>query len=264
VNITEQLKLARAPIIEAVVDIDCTMPPGFDLAALEKSAREAFRDIYPKLRQQFVQEHQFRISTDSPPKTSVRHEIQAFQFRQEDEKQLVQIRAQGYSFNRLAPYGSLDDYLPEIERTWNLFRFLTLPTQVRAVRLRYINRLDLPMRDGKVNVADYFKDAPRIPADTNLSIGGFLNQRFAVEAETAHEANIVLSSQPPERDKLPVIFDISVGASGTEQPENWTWISGKIISLRALKNRIFKSTLTDQCLNLFQRSDSAALQVSQS
>jgi hypothetical protein len=33
------VKLAKPPIAEAVVDINCDMPPSFELAALEKPAR---------------------------------------------------------------------------------------------------------------------------------------------------------------------------------------------------------------------------------
>ncbi len=251
-NTAEPFKLARAPIIEAVIDIDCAMPPGFDLVALEKTAAEGLKATYPKLTQQLVQEHQFETSPDSPPKMSVRHGLQALQFRNSDDKQLIQIRSQGYSFNRLAPYGSLDDYLPEIERTWAIFRNLTLPTQIRVVRLRYINRLDLPILSKDVKVADYIKNAPEVPPGTNLSLRGFLSQRLTVESETGHEANIVLSSQPAQCDAFPIIFDICVGALGPEEPENWTWISKKIISLRDLKNRIFTNTLTEKCLNLYQ------------
>ena len=78
---------------------------------------------------------------------SVRRGIQALQFLHADEKQLVQVRAQGFSFNRLAPYTSLDDYLPEIERTWHLFVGLASPVQIRVVQLRYINRI--PCRRGR-------------------------------------------------------------------------------------------------------------------
>lgn len=255
---TEPFKLARAPIIEAVVDIDCAMPPGFDLAALRDLAREKFREPYWKVRQQLVQELQSRF--EESPKLSIRHGLQALQFLQEDEKQLIQVRAQGFSFNRLAPYGSLDEYLPEIERTWNLFRSLASPAQIRVVRLRYINRIPIPMADGKVNLSDYIKDSPQLPTETNLSMAGFLNQRSALEPDTGHEANIVMTSEPLQANNLPLIFDICVGASGAEQAENWTWISGKIISLRALKNRIFKNTLTERCLNLFQHSESAVPQ----
>ena len=81
------------------------------------------------------------------PALSIKHGVQALQFLQDDERQLVQVRVQGFSFNRLAPYTSLDDYLPEIKRTWGLYVDLVKPVQVRQIRVRYINRILLPMTE---------------------------------------------------------------------------------------------------------------------
>src|SRR3989304_10149994 len=130
-------KLRTPPIVEAVFDVDCDLPPGFDLVALEGPTRAKFGDQYPKLQTQFIQEFEIRADADATPNMSTRRAVQAFQCRQEDEKQLVQVRAQGFSFNRLAPYSSLDDYLPEIERTWRLYIELAKPVQIRLIRLRY-------------------------------------------------------------------------------------------------------------------------------
>jgi hypothetical protein len=52
---------------------------------------------------------------------------------------------------------------------------------------------------------------------------------------------------------LPLIFDITVESKKTGEVENWSWISGQIQALRVLKNRVFKNTLTEKCLNLFQQ-----------
>src|SRR5947209_7851959 len=127
------LKLTKAPIVEAVLEIECDLPPGQEIGTLEGPARELFRDHYPKLRTQLIQEHQIEAKADEPPKVSVRRGIQAFMFFQQDEKQLVQVRAQGFSFNRLAPYSGLDDYLLEMERTWRLFVRLAAPIQTRLI-----------------------------------------------------------------------------------------------------------------------------------
>jgi uncharacterized protein (TIGR04255 family) len=186
------------------------------------------------------------------PQLSIRHGIQAFQFLHADEKQLVQVRAQGFSFNRLAPYTSLDDYLPEIKRTWQLFVGLASPVKTRAVQLRYINRILLPTVAGRVELSDYLKIGPRLPDEEKLMFVGFLNQHAAVETDTGNQANIVLTTQPQEKDKLPVIFDNCVRSAGTAEPEDWPWILARILSLRALKNRIFGNTLTERCLNLFR------------
>ena len=72
----------------------------------------------------------------------------------------MQVRAQGFSFNRLAPYSGLDDYLPEIERTWSLYVDLASPVQIRAIRLRYINRILLPLAANTVDLDEYLKIGP--------------------------------------------------------------------------------------------------------
>ena len=121
-NVSElELKLTKAPIVEAVLDIDCDMPPAFDVAALEESVRDAFRTEYPKFQTHYLEQHHFESKAHEPMKHSAKRAIQAFRLLDDSERQLVQVMAQGFSFNRLAPYTSLDDYLPVIQRTWELF-----------------------------------------------------------------------------------------------------------------------------------------------
>lgn len=249
----ERLQQIRIPpIVEAVLDIDCDMPPAFDLAALEPSAHDALRQHYPNLRKQFIQEHRFVAPINGAPKMTSKQGIQALQFLQDGERQLVQVRVQGFSFNRLAPYVSLDDYLPEMERTWRLFVGFAAPVQVRLVRLRCINRILLPVTAGRVELDDYLKLGPRLADEEKLTFAGFLNQHSAVEAGTENRVNIVLATQPQESDNLPVIFDIESFRSVDGEPSDWSLLRSRIQSLRELKNLVFEKTLTDKCLKLFQ------------
>jgi len=246
------LKLKAPPIVEAVLDIDCDMPPGFDLPVLEALSRDTYSDRYPKFRMQLMRELQVEATPDREPNVTTKQGIQALQVLQEDEKQLVQIRVQGFSFNRLAPYSSLDDYLPEMERTWRLFVKLVAPVQVRAVRLRYINRILLPLTSGQIKLEDYLKLGPQLPDEDKLNLIGFLNQHSAVEIDTGNQVNIILAAQPQENDKLPLVLDIETFRLGNGEPDDWTSIASKIQSLRRLKNIVFEKSLTAQCLNLFQ------------
>ena len=248
-----EYKLPHPPIVEAVLDFECDLPPGQHVASLESRARDCFSDRYPKFRTQFVQVHQIAAKPGESPEVSVQHNVQALQFLQDDEKQLVQVRMEGFSFNRLAPYGSLDDYLPEIERAWRLYVGLAKPVQIREIRMRYINRILLPLVDGQTELEEYLNVAPRLPLENKLTFVGFLNQHAAIEVETGNRVNIVLTTQPPEGDKLPLIFVNSVVSTDPGQPEDWPWILAKIQALRDLKNRIFRRTLTDKCLNLFRQ-----------
>lgn len=243
--------LANPPIIEAVVDIDCDLPPAQDLGALEVPARNALQDRYPKFRAKFVQEHKVQAPADTSLTLSVRRGLQALQFIEDDERQLVQIRATGFSFNRLAPYTSLDDYLPEIQRTWEIFVALASPLLLRQIHLRYINRIVLPLQERQVNLDDYLKTAPRLPDEERLRTLRFLDQHVVLDTESGNSVNIILASQPPEGEKQPVILDIEAVAETSGEPKDWRSIVAVVQSLRSLKNHVFQRTLTEECLKLF-------------
>ncbi len=249
------LKLAYPPIVEAVLDIECDVPPAQQLGELEQSALAQFRDGYPVLQKQFAQDYAVQLAPNAAPAVSPGSgaRITALQFLQEDKKQLVQVREQGFSFNRLAPYGSFDDYVPEIARRWRQYIEVAAPVAVRTIRLRYINRIRLPTDGGRVELGTYFRFPPQLPEPKEFTLTGFLQQYQAVEINTGHQINLVITPQPMEGDKLPVILDNGVAVQEKGEPDNWDWILDQISKLRVLKNRIFQRELTEQCLNLFRQ-----------
>lgn len=244
-------KLAKAPIVEAVVDFDCDMPPGLDLAALEGAVRAEYGAGYPKVQRRTAHEYQFLADKDAVAEHSAKHRLQALQCVSQDGKQLVQVRDEGFSFNRLAPYSTLDDYLPAIQTAWNSFCKLAAPLQVRIVRLRYINRILLPIPDAGLDLAEYLNLSPQLP-DGKLKMTGFLNQYAAVESGTGHDILVVMTSRPPEVGALPVILDNCVGSRVELQPGDWTGLQDKLEALRKLKNRVFFKVVRQKCINLFQ------------
>lgn len=251
----ENQPIPNNPIIEGVVDIDCDLPPKFDLQSLRESAVEAFRDRYPRFQQQFIHEHLFKKEGDAPAEILVNQGLGALQFLTEDKKQLVQFRPNGFSFNRLAPYRSLDDYLPEIESAWETFLSLANPLLVRKIGIRMINRIMLPMDGGKLDFGDFLTVTPRLPnTGSKLGFLGFLDQQMALDADTGNRANIIKTTEVPQGAKLPLILDIEVFFPCETPPAEWKTIRDRLDSLRSLKNRIFRSTLTQQCLSLFSPS----------
>lgn len=246
-----ELHLGNAPIIEAVLDIDCVLPISFKLEDVEVAARDSFRGEYPKFKKQFLLQHSVKHPAEGPAEISGSKALQALQFLKEDEKQLIQLRRNGFSFNRLTPYDSLGAYLPEIERTWNAYQSLAGPSSIRRISLRYINRLMLPAHGPTVCLSDYLKQAPHLPEDTKLSFTGFLHQHQAIEEGTGDRVAIVIASQPIEHDELPVILDITASRECRMLPDQWSEIQDVIRALRSLKNQVFKQSLTEPCLNRY-------------
>lgn len=246
-------KVPKPPIVEAVVDIDCDLPPKTDIRSLETPARERFSSEYPEVKTRLLLEDEFQTKDDERPQAKTRRDVQGYMFLQEDGKQLVQVRGEGYSFNRLAPYSSLDDYISEIRRTWTLYLEVARPVQVTTIRLRYINKINLPVGGDKVDLDDYLKLGPRLPDEEQLMLKGFLIQYAAGETGTGNEVKTILTSQNPEGAKLPIILDITASHGIRLNPEDWDGILVAIQSLRKLKNKVFWKTLKEEkCLPLFQ------------
>lgn len=247
--------LKHPPIVEAVLDIDCDMPPDMDLASLRAEAQAALQSAYPEPGELHLQEQQLEQRIEPHGAGSMnfssRSRLQALQFRTTDKRQIIQFRQDGFSFNRLAPYSGLDDYMPEIERVWHIFVQIARPVQTRTIRLRYINRILLPFTEEMVNLDDYLRLGPQVPGGDRLSLAGFLYQYAAEDKEVGSQAQVLLASQKSEGDYLPVIFDITGSKNLSTSPGHWAEITECIGSLRGLKNLIFEKTLTDQCLRLF-------------
>lgn len=247
----ESFHLKNPPIIEVILDIDCELLPSFQLQSAEAELRDVVGDAYPKTRHQMVQDHKISPQADAPPQISLRSGLQALQFLSVDEKQIVQFRTGGFSFNRLAPYSQLDDYLPEIQRTWEAFIGIAKPVLIRKIGLRTINKIRLPMSDGTVKLDDYIKTGPRLPDEESLGFVGFLNHHMAAEPATGNRVNIVLTTLQAEKEHLPLILDIDAFRELKTDPFGWQDTLKVLKSLRDLKNRVFKNTLTEQCLDLF-------------
>lgn len=249
----EEFRLKNAPIVEAVVDIDCDLLPGVVLSELVEPAAAAFSARYPKQKTQYLKEIRFHATAEGGLDQETREGTLAYQFFSEDEKQLVQVRSAGFAFNRLAPYSSLDDYLPEIQDTWNNFIRIAKPIQVREIRLRYINRIEIPFLTSRIELNTYFKAGPKLPYEDGLILAKFLIQNVAVEESTGHIARVTLTDQVGSEGFVTVVLDIEV-ASGTKcAPEDWAAILSELHSLRRLKNELFRGTITDECVKLFQQ-----------
>ncbi len=256
---TDSFQLPHAPTIEAVVDIDCDLPPNLDFEAVNQKAFERFKDTYPHQRRSIVQGHEIRPSQESLSVT-IQRGLGALQFRSEDEKQLIQIRWNGFSFNRLKPYSSLDDYLAEIETRWETFKQIVQPIQLRKIGLRYINRIALPCENGQLDLRQYLTMLPVKPDCSkdgfDLQMRRFVHQHQVHDEKSGLVANIILASEEVKNNRFPIILDLEALSYNKTVGLQWVKIAAEIQQLRSLKNSLFRNLLTESCLNLFQHPQS--------
>ena len=86
--------------------------------------------------------------------------------------------------------------MADIKDAWKIFVDVASPVQVVAIRLRYINRILIPLVNGEMNLDAYLQTPPQIPKGAGLRLVEFLNQHLAVEMGTGNQVNIVGARQP--------------------------------------------------------------------
>ena len=188
---------------------------------------------------------------------SSKRALEALRYFRKDEEQLVQIRSSGYSFNRLRPYPGFEQCLQDIERTWCTYREAIEPLEVRELRLRFINQIEIPFEsvEKTVELDSYLAIGPKLPDDDRLQMAGFLHRHQVVEPSSGNRAIITLNDQSrtdaQHSDRLSILFDIATARSLSCEPSDWSTIEQTLRSLRSLKNLVFSRTLTQRCLELF-------------
>lgn len=245
--------LARPPIVEAILDLECDLPADFSLEAIRDTAGESLKASYPDQRDFLFKLFEIEAKVEDSEPLQAKNRLEALRFFNTDGTGLVQFRQSGYSFNRIGSYSSLDQYLAEIKRTWELFQDFAAPNFVRQVRLRFINKIDVPIPpSGIIGLGEYFHHPPGIPMENRLVMHGFLSQSVSVDKDTQAEVKITLTDKKESHDRLTVVLDIETYSPANTSYESWDSIQEQILQLRQLKNQVFFGMITDKCGEMFK------------
>lgn len=245
-------KLSKPPIVEAVVDFDCDMPLDFDLRKEQIRIQEAVSSNYPTLEP--IHKTDFLLNLTPGDATSeVSQSLEALRFRTSDGNQLIQYRNSGFSFNRLAPYTSFDEYAGEIVKRWEQFLQLAKPVVLRTLRLRYINSLSIPIEDGWGDFQKYL-NCVAVLKGNGLESGEFLLRLNVADGSGSLSGIVVSSSLPPTKSHIPVTIDIAVQKDVTCELDDLVTIQKTLTSLRIFKNQIFASMITEALLQKLEEA----------
>ncbi len=240
--------LERAPIREAVLELrfprsNAEYLPGLRQALL---ARDGFADV-SEVRSGSAT---FQPSFDGPPEGHVEpEETIGFRGASGDGLWVAQLRLDGLTLSRLAPYSSW----PELSQRGRCFAEellrLTQPSRVDRVALRYINHFRLP-HPGQLD--DYFHGLPRFPRTVPQFVSSLLLRTTLhdpVRDFTAHVTHSMVDDMDAER--MGFILDVDAFRTtdfGTDVDELWETID----DLRVFKNEIFFGLITERNAELYE------------
>jgi uncharacterized protein (TIGR04255 family) len=234
---------SRAPITEAILDLKVILPDTFPI--------ERFLEIQARVRDRFPTSepiHVGSLAIQAGPEIQVDASRQhsGFLFRSKDGLRIFQATLQGFTFNRLAPYNSWEEFSNDARNLWEIYKDICKPAFVTRAAVRYINRIDIPV-EGPIKLQDYLKTAPDIASglpQKNLS-SFFMQLQIPQEDLNCMLVINETLALPLSPGFISVIFDIDLFRQQAWQSDDediWDFLT----QLRERKNQVFRESITEK------------------
>lgn len=239
----EQGKYSRASITEAIIDLKTTF---FNEVSLETLA-----SIYTHVKDRFP--FQEIINTGSVVievgTTNIVNTSQqtGFIYRTEDRTRAFQATLNGFTFNRLPPYTSWEEFRDEAKQLWEIYTEICKTNAVVRAGIRFINRLELP--GSNLNLKNYLRTVPELaPGLPQVQLSNFFMQLQVPQDECMLIINeTTVPSGDPE--VVSIILDFDLFREQTWQ-SNANEIWELLEKFRVLKNIAFETSITDETRRL--------------
>jgi len=246
INLAEEFpRLARAPIVEAVIGIRARAQAPWEEAAVAQSLKGSLPD-YPD--SQPLAHMAVKLGSDQ---RGVPQDLgwDGFRFQNLDGKQIGAFTRDGFVFSRLQPYPNWEQFFGEAIRLWQIHDKVAKPMELQRVELRFINRIEMPR--GDFHFEDYIKHPPEPTEGLELPFDGFFHQDMMTVPGHPLAVNVVRTIQPPSTPNcgVAVILDIY---SFTTAEVNQKDLAQRLLQMRWLKNKVFFGNITEKALNLFR------------
>jgi uncharacterized protein (TIGR04255 family) len=234
-------QLSRAPIREAVLDVRFPDAGRVDLGTLRATleALDDFAEVHEIRPGSAV--FQFTLEGEATSRVE-QGDVVGFRATTADGLWVAQLRVDGMTLSRLAPYTNWDELSGRSRPYLAKLLELASPPRVDRLALRYINHFRLPHPG---DMAKYFHGLPSFPPPLPQYVSNLLYRATLHDPQrdyTAHITNALLEDLDPER--IGFILDIDAFRTAEfppDLPTLWETFDG----LRVFKNEIFFGLITE-------------------
>jgi uncharacterized protein (TIGR04255 family) len=183
----------RSPIVEAVCEFQFEEGSPWDLT-IPGRIYEKVRTTFPILRQaERVTVSLLGTPEEFGPQFGT---LPLMQFLRKDEQALIQVGTHLLSISVLKSYPSWPRFLSLIKRGFNTYCDIAAPKGIRRIGLRYINQIEIPGHD--IKLEEYLDFRPHIGRGLHQDFGTFaLGVHFPYE-ESRDLLNLQLASVPQQ------------------------------------------------------------------
>lgn len=244
-------RLARAPIIEAVIEIRARAEAPWEEPGILQRLKASLPN-YPDSQSHQSIRFEFKMEPGKPAE-QIFHDLgwKGLRLESADKLHVAQFDRDAFSFTRLHPYESWSEFNAEALRLWHLHAELAHPVEAQRIGLRFINRMAIPS-DGRLE--DYLHVPPQTPRDLELPFAGFLHQDTLAVPGHIYAVNAVKTVQlpnEPDATDIGLILDIDVFTTQPCELRNEV-LTTRLAEMRWLKNKVFFGSIAPQALEEFK------------
>lgn len=224
-------------------------------AGEQKRIPNLLKSAFPSASEERDYQLQFQMKDGVPIGVPTPREIDTgFRLLSGDGLKIVVVRGGSVLFSHHAPYPGWDSFISEARFLFDTLRSKVGVKKIKSVGLRYVNRLDIPLRaeNPAIVPSDYLVIGVSLPS---TGLEKTMNT-FQMTAEVAlnHDqlvARVTTATAVPELiDHAAMLFDIDIIAEhNIPQREDEFW--ALVYRMREAKNRIFESGVTNKSRELF-------------
>jgi uncharacterized protein (TIGR04255 family) len=239
----------QPPITEAVIEIRFADPmPPAEVAKLS----ETFKSPYPQeqvvtdLSVQLYLPHHRQETTQAKAIEKRGHRRSS-----PDQTELLLLWPENFVISQLAPYPGWDAFFARFQRDWSLWKRSVSYKKISRIVVRYINRIDIPMEGPVTHEEEFLKVYVHMPEELGPTTA------WAVQAQLRLPdmgCKLTLNSSvvpSPLLGHVAFVLDQDVSKEDAP-PQSDTEIYELLNQIRAKKNAIFESCITDNARRLFK------------
>ncbi|HEY2545919.1 MAG TPA: TIGR04255 family protein [Candidatus Acidoferrum sp.] len=243
------MSYGKSPIVETLIDIKTEARSGLSLELLQGFAT-SLRDSHPRTETRFLGQGQFTFGAED--KATVERKPFALVLFRADEKQILQVRTDGLTSSRLAPYTGWKALREETSTFWRAYRDFAKPKSVTRLAVRYINQFIFP--GPSVELEDYLNTFPelsrKLPAARRDMIS--FTMRLTIPQPDLN-GFLVITEGPgnlaPGAQEVPIVLDLELWVEGLGimgDDELWS----KLEELHERQGVYFEASITDKTRGL--------------
>lgn len=255
------MRFLNPPITEAILDITVTLHDDFNNESLldfHKDIKESFPNVQKRIAFQGGFEFNLeKLDEISPQLLSISNKAEGYTFVSHDQKRIIQARLNGFTFSRLKPYESWENFYGEAYRLWEKYAQITCPTKVVRLALRYVNQILIPA-EGTIELKNYISTLPEISNNLSVVMEGYFMQILVAHPEYQSSRAIInqtigsISENEKGEKVYPLIFDIDVFQEVSLVPNDDAIKDIFELKLRGLRDEIFFKSITEKTQELFR------------